>query len=134
MKIESLLQTIKIIKDHRGTVQPVEGNGKNLPFAIKRVYFLDNLDADEPRGFHAHKDLEQLMLVLRGGCTLLLDDGHQKLKHNLVRGEEGLLIHKMIWREMSNFQPGTLIAVFASEHYDESDYIRSYDDFKKLVK
>jgi len=118
------------IGDGRGMLVSLEAL-KNVPFEIKRVYYLTQLKSDHPRGFHAHKNLKQLVVCLNGSCDFILDDGQTKNTVHLNDPTKGLIIESMIWREMHNFSKDCVIMVLASEYYDESDYIRNYEDFKK---
>lgn len=106
---------------------------KDVPFAIRRVYCLVDLDVETRRGFHAHRQLEQLVICLHGSCRILLDDGSRRTEVTLAQPNRGLLLRSMIWREMFDFSQGCVLMVLASEHYDEADYIRNYDDFMQLV-
>ena len=113
--------------DNRGNLVVAEAQ-KNIPFNINRVYCLYNLN-EEPRGFHAHKDLQQVVVCLSGSCKFLLDNGQEKEIIDLNPDASGLFVDKMIWREMFSFSSDCVLMVLASELYDENDYIRNYDDF-----
>lgn len=117
--------------DERGQLVALEEN-KNIPFSIKRVYFMYDTKDDVCRGQHAHKHLRQVLFCVSGSCIVSLDDGKEKVSVKLDRPERGLFIGPGVWREMYDFSKGTVLMVVASEYYDESDYIRNYDDFKKL--
>lgn len=119
--------------DNRGSLIPVE-SVKQVPFEIKRVYFLTNLSADLPRGFHAHKELDQVAMCVSGNCRVLLDDGVKKEWVNLSSPTKALRIEPMIWHEMHGFSSDCVFMVFANEHYDEADYIRNYEDFLSKVE
>ena len=119
------------IADERGSLVPVDLN-KKLPFDCKRVYFLKNLDPQLRRGFHAHHALRQAFYCVQGSCVVMLDDGARKVDV-AVSGEKALLIEPMIWHEMYDFSADCVIAVFASEHYLEKDYIRDRSTFQKLI-
>ncbi len=126
--MNSEIRNIKQIKDDRGRLFAIEA-GKDTPFEIKRVYCLFDLNSS-PRGFHAHKKLKQLMICIKGSVEVILDDGINA--KNIVRldsPETALFIKPGLWREMHNFSTDCIILVFASEHYDDDDYIRSYSDF-----
>ena len=112
----------------RGKLSVVEKN--IIPFSIKRVYYLYDVPSDSYRGGHAHKKLLQFMIPLSGSFEVLLDDGVNKKKIMLNKPDKGLLIPQGIWREMDNFSSGAICMVLASEHYDESDYFRDYEEFK----
>lgn len=119
-------------QDHRGTLVILEDE-KNCPFAIKRVYFLVDLNK-ERRGFHSHKEIRQLIVCQKGEFKLLLDNGlGQKEILTLSSPNKGILIDIDVWHEMFDFSPDCVIMVLASHHYMESDYIRNYDDFIRYV-
>jgi dTDP-4-dehydrorhamnose 3,5-epimerase-like enzyme len=122
------------IQDERGALSFFEiGVNKQIPFCVKRVYHLFNLN-EKTRGFHAHKQLKQLAICLSGSCSLVLDDGKERKTVELSKPNQGLLIDEMIWREIHNISSNTVLLVLASEYYDESDYIRNYDEFLSLIK
>lgn len=114
--------------DARGQLIALEEN-INIPFSIKRVYFMYDTKKDVHRGLHAHKKLQQVLFCVSGACTIRLDDGREKVEVKLNRPEKGLYIGPGIWREMYDFQAGTVLMVLASEYYNESDYIRDYQEF-----
>lgn len=118
--------------DDRGSLVALEGN-KTVPFDIKRVYYLFETLPGVSRGFHAHKALKQVVICVTGKCKMLLDNGSEKALVWLDSPVKGLLIDNMIWREMHEFSSDCVILVLASEHYDESDYIRKYEEFLKWV-
>lgn len=120
------------IGDDRGSLVALEGN-KNIPFSIKRVYYLFDLQSDIPRGFHAHKELIQVAVCVKGHCDILMDDGKSKEVVTLDSPDKGLLIDIMQWHEMQNFSDGCVLLVLASDYYCENDYIRSYDEFKLKI-
>lgn len=114
--------------DHRGTLISLEAM-KNIPFKIQRVYYMYNTVKNVRRGFHAHKNLKQVLICVSGNCKVLLDDGKEKAEVFLDNPNKGLLIESHIWREMFDFSEDAVLMVVASELYDESDYIRNYEDF-----
>jgi len=114
----------------RGKLSVVEKD--IIPFDIKRVYYLYDVPSDSYRGGHAHKKLIQFMIPLSGSFEVLLDDGKKRKKVMLNKPDKGLLIPRGIWREMDNFSSGAICMVLASENFDESDYFRDYDQFKKF--
>lgn len=126
MKLEFI--DFQIHGDERGQLIALEEN-KNIPFPIKRVYFMYDTQKDVHRGLHAHKKLQQVLFCVSGACTIRLDDGREKVEVKLNRPEKGLYIGPGIWREMYDFQAGTVLMVLASEYYNESDYIRDYQEF-----
>ena len=106
---------------------------KDIPFPIKRVYYIYNVDPKERRGFHAHKALEQVLICTSGSCKVLCDDGRDKRIFELNDPAMGLYIGKLEWHEMFDFIPGTVLLVLASDYYNESDYIRNYDNFLEYL-
>lgn len=125
----SLIKTVELpaFGDGRGDLVSIE-ECQNVPFTIKRVYCLYNL-GNHPRGMHAHRNLLQLAFCVHGSCRFVLDDGNKRESIVLSRPTEGLLIGNLVWREMHDFSDDCVIMVLASEHYDEADYIRDYDNF-----
>ncbi len=121
------------IGDDRGNLVALEEN-KIIPFSIKRVYYLFDLQSDIPRGFHAHKELIQVAVCVKGHCDILMDDGKSKEIVTLGSPDKGLLIDVMQWHEMQNFSDDCVLLVLASDVYDEADYIRSYEQFKNEVQ
>ena len=117
--------------DDRGILVALEGN-KNVPFDIKRVYYISGTKEGIRRGFHAHKDLEQVLICVSGSCKILLDNGDSKEEILLNSPSSGLLIKKMIWREMFDFSSDCVLMVLANDYYSEDDYIRNYEDFLRL--
>ncbi|MGE8443122.1 MAG: sugar 3,4-ketoisomerase [Comamonas testosteroni] len=119
--------------DDRGSLVALEGK-KTVPFAIQRVYYLFGTKSGVSRGFHAHKKLQQVAVCVTGRCRMVLDDGKEREEVWLDSPTAGLLIGNMIWREMHDFSPDCVLLVLASEHYDEADYIRNYEDFIRLAR
>ena len=118
--------------DSRGQLVALE-NDKEIPFKIKRVYYMFDTLSEVRRGFHAHKKLEQILICTSGSCKIHLDDGKETKEIILDKPFEGLYIKNNIWREMYGFSKDAVLMVLASEMYDESDYIRNYDEFLKFV-
>lgn len=114
------------------TLVVVESN-KNIPFEVKRLYYIFDTQSDVPRGFHAHKELHQIAFCLKGKCKMVMDNGKHKEEVWLEGSNKGLRIPPLVWHEMHDFSEDCLLLVLASDYYDESDYIRSYDDFLKEV-
>ena len=119
--------------DDRGQLVAIEEN-KDLPFDVKRVYYIYDTLPGVRRGFHAHRNLQQILLCVSGSCKIHLDNGKETAEVLLDKPNEGLYIANDMWREMYDFTPGAVLLVLASEHYDEADYIRNYEDFIKLVR
>lgn len=117
------------IHNRAGNITIVEGEN-NVPFEVKRVYYLYDIPGGEDRGGHAHKDLFQLVVAASGSFNVLLDDGVNKKVVTLNRPDYGLMVVPGIWRELMEFSSGAICLVLASHLYDENDYLRDYDDFK----
>ncbi len=124
---------LKGIGDERGLLVAIEGN-QTISFEIKRTYYLLNLKKNQARGFHAHKQLKQFAVCLQGSCRFIMDDGIHKNDFILSEPTKGILIDAMIWHEMHDFSDNCVLLVLASDHYNESDYIRDYGDFKRNIK
>jgi dTDP-4-dehydrorhamnose 3,5-epimerase-like enzyme len=132
----SLIQWIHFppLGDERGSLVALE-TGKTVPFDIKRVYYIFATQKNVARGFHAHKNLKQIAVCVTGKCRMVLDNGKIRQDAWLDSPTKGLLISDLVWREMHDFSEDCVLLVLASEHYDENDYIRDYQDFlNKVIK
>lgn len=127
------LINFKIRGDERGSLIAVEGN-QDVPFEIKRVYYIFNTKTDVPRGFHAHKHLEQILVAVKGSCKIKIDDGVNTEIFELSHPDKALYVGKNQWREMYDFSEDCVLLVLANEHYDEREYIRDYEEFLDEVK
>lgn len=116
------------IYNRAGNITPVQ-NGIEVPFDIKRVYYLYDVPGGESRGAHAHKILQQVIIAASGSFDVTLDDGKNKKTVNLNRPYFGLHILPGMWRDISNFSSGAICLVLASELYTQEDYLRDYNDF-----
>ena len=121
---------IKLSKHHRpqGNLTVVE-NGRDVPFDVKRVYYLYDVPGGATRGGHAHRELSQLIVAVSGCFSVMFDDGHNQRVFQLNRSNVGIYIAPGIWRVLDDFSSGSVCLVLASEKYDESDYIYDYDEF-----
>ena len=119
--------------DDRGQLVAIEG-GQDLPFDVNRVYYIYDTLPGVRRGFHAHLDLQQVLLCVHGSCMIHLDDGFETAEVLLDKPNEGLYISNNMWREMYDFSDDAVLLVLASNHYDEADYIRDYDVFLRMVR
>ncbi len=118
--------------DDRGMLVALE-EFSDIPFEIKRVYYLYDTKEGVHRGFHAHKSLQQILICIHGFCKVLLDNGKEKKIVSLEKPYEGLYIPNNMWREMYDFSSDAVLLVLASEVYKEEDYIRDYDKFLEMV-
>ena len=118
--------------DDRGQLIAIE-QFKDLPFEIKRVYYIYDTLEGVRRGFHAHLNLEQILVCVKGSCKIHLDDGSDTAEVLLDKPDKALYIANNMWREMYDFSPDAVLLVLASEYYDEADYIRDYDKFLEFV-
>lgn len=132
MKLAKTL-TFPSIGDSRGSLIALEAF-ENIPFDIKRVYYVFDTLVDVSRGFHAHRNLKQVLICVKGSCRILLDDGNSKDNIILDNPQSGLFIEGLVWREMHDFSEDCVLLVLASDYYDESDYVRDYVNFLELVK
>lgn len=130
----SLIQLIDFppLGDDRGSLVALESQ-RSIPFDVKRVYYIFGTQQGVSRGFHAHKQLKQVAVCVTGECRMVLDDGVHREEVWLDSATKGILIEKMVWREMHDFSKDCVLLVLASEYYDENDYIRNYQEFLKAI-
>lgn len=119
--------------DDRGQLVAIE-EGIDLPFDVRRVYYIYDTLPGVRRGFHAHLKLEQILICVSGSCKIHLDNGFETAEVVLDQPNRGLYISNNMWREMYDFSEGAVLLVLASEHYTEADYIRNYDAFLEMVR
>ena len=127
-----LIELPKIV-DSRGNLSFIEG-GQQIPFDIKRVYYLYDVPGGSSRAGHGHKELQQLIVAMSGSFDVIVDDGYQRKNFHLNRSYYGLYIPKKMWREVENFSSGGVCLVLASTLYDPADYYHDYESFQKYVK
>ena len=130
------MKTPKVIElsrhfDPRGNLSVIE-EYKDIPFKIQRSYWIYDVPGGEARGGHAYYENEEFIVALSGSFDVILDDGKEKKTYSLNRSYYGLYVPKAIWREMNNFSTNSLALILASTKYDESDYIRDYEEFKTM--
>ncbi len=125
---------VELDKNHHsnGNLTVVE-NGEQVPFDIKRCYYLYDVPGGAERGGHSHRLLRQLIVAISGSFDVVLDDGANLRRFTLNRPYQGLLIVPGIWRVLENFSSGSVCLVLASEHYNEQDYVRDYKEFQRLT-
>lgn len=131
-KMNYQLMQLKPIGDKRGKLVALESH-KNIPFEIKRVYYIYDTSSEQMRGKHAHQNLEQLYIAINGRCEVILDNGKSQESVCLESPDMGLYIGKNIWREIKFFDDCKLM-VLASDYYDENEYIRDYEEFLKMIR
>ena len=120
------------ITDPRGNLTVAEAN-KNIPFDIKRVYWLYDVPGGECRGGHAHKQIKEILIAVSGSFHVTLDNGTEKQTFLLNHPYQGLLIDTKTWRTLDDFSSGAVCVVLASDFYDENDYIYVYNDFLQYI-
>lgn len=127
--------SLKRIIDERDGALCIMEAGRDIPFDIKRVYYINNLEHQSSiRGKHAHKTLRQVIFCINGSFMLSLDDGTNRQDVLMWKDNEGVILGPCLWHTMHSFSSGCVLLVAASDYYDESDYIRNYDAFLQYVK
>lgn len=121
------------IGDSRGWLISLQGE-RGIPFGIRRVYYIFGTQTGVRRGMHAHHQLEQVAVCVSGSCSFLIDDGSTRRVVSLDSPAKGLYLGGVIWHEMFDFSPDCVLMVLASDYYDESDYIRDYDEFQRVIR
>lgn len=130
--MNKIIDLPKII-DPRGNLTVTEGEN-NIPFAIKRTYWVYDVPAGESRGGHAHKECKEFLVAISGSFSVTLDNGKEKKTFLLNHPYQGLFIDMNIWRTLDDFSSGAVCLVLASERFEEEDYIRDYNDYLEYVK
>ena len=120
------------IADPRGQLTVVEG-GRQVPFDIARVFYLYDVPGGESRAGHANKTLQELIVAASGSFDVVVDDGRRIKRWSLNRSYFGLYLPGMLWRQLDNFSSGSVCLVLASDNYDENDYYRSYDEYRRVM-
>ena len=127
------LEEFKVLGDHRGQLVALEAN-RQIPFDVKRVFYIYGTQEGIPRGNHSHYKTKQFLVAVNGSCKVTLDDGYNKETFNLNKPNLGLFQDALIWGTMHDFSSDCVLMVLANEYYDASDYITDYDKFLKEVK
>jgi len=123
----------KILGDERGSLVALEEN-KDIPFDIRRVFYIYNTQDGISRGNHSHYKTKQFLIAVNGSCKVTLDDGKEKQTFDLNKPNIGLFQDAMLWGTMHDFSSDCVLMVLADAYYDEADYIRNYDDFLKVTR
>ena len=121
---------LNVNSDNYGALIPVETE-QDIPFGIKRVYYIYDVEHGQRRGFHSHRDLQQALICVHGSVTILVKTPYGEDNIRLDAPNKALLIGPMVWREMYDFSSDAVLLVLASEHFTPSDYIRNYDEYEK---
>ncbi len=134
-----LSEQIKILEfsdlgDERGNLVVVEGSGFDIPFSIKRVFYIYGSDAEVIRGRHANRKTEFVLINVSGKSKVKVDNGYEQRIIDLDRPRMGLYLSAMVWKDMFEFSSDSVLLVLASEHYDAEEYIRNYDDFLREIR
>ena len=119
--------------DERGHLVIVEGN-RDIPFEIKRIFYIYGSDENVIRGRHANYHSQFVLINVSGSSKVKVDDGYQTKVYQLDRPHTGVYLPQMVWKDMFDFSPDSILLVLASEHYDGGEYIRNYDDFVREVQ
>ncbi|MBO5450569.1 MAG: FdtA/QdtA family cupin domain-containing protein [Lachnospiraceae bacterium] len=120
--------------DERGNLVVAEGDGMDVPFAIKRVFYMYGSDDEVIRGQHANRKTEFVLINVSGTSKVKVDNGYETEIIELNKPRMGLYLKTMVWKDMYDFSPDSVLLVLASEHYDGEEYIRDYEEFIKEVK
>lgn len=123
----------KVLGDHRGQLVALESE-VNVPFIIKRVFYIYGTQPETPRGQHSHHATQQYLIAVSGSCKVTLDDGKEKQTYELNQPHIGLFQDSLVWGEMHDFSEDCVLLVLASAHYDDTDYIRNYEEFLEQIK
>lgn len=132
-KKERLVKIIKLPRIDDDCVLCFAQNPEQIPFKIARIYFICQPKKGLPRGKHAHYKNQQILFCIRGKVRMLLDDGKRKEEYLMTKPEEGIFLDRLIWHEMLEMDEETVLLVLASRKFEPEDYIRSYQEFKKVV-
>jgi dTDP-4-dehydrorhamnose 3,5-epimerase-like enzyme len=125
-------RSLTVARDMRGSLAAAEFE-RQVPFAVKRTFFVFDVPSRETRGEHAHKQCHQFLVCIRGSCAVVADDGHSRQEFLLNSPTLGIHLPPMVWGIQYKYSPDAVLVVFASEHYQADDYIRSYDEFRRMV-
>lgn len=133
MENKCLVIQLPKVTDSRGNLSFVEGE-KQVPFEIKRIFYLYDVPGGETRAGHALKTCQQFVIAVSGSFEVVIDNGVEKERYNLNRSYYGLYIPALMWRELENFSSGSVCLVLASETYNADSYYRNYEEFKQRAK
>ena len=131
MEVVKIIELPKIL-DKRGNLSFFE-NSRHIPFDIKRTYWIYDVPGGEQRGSHAFKESHEFIISLSGSFDVVLNDGEKEIKYSLNRLYYGLYVPNLLWRRIENFSTNSLALIVSSISYDNNDYIRDFDEFKKML-
>ncbi len=134
MKIHEHYKIIELpeMGDERGNLVIIEGN-QDIPFEIKRVFYMYGTDSTMVRGSHANRKSEFVLINVAGSTKIKIDDGFSTAVVELNKPRMGIYIPAMLWKDMYDFSDDSVLLVLSNEHYDDSEYIRDYDEYKKII-
>lgn len=132
MKNIDVINFKSLCGENIGYLTPIEA-GEDIPFNVKRIYYIYGVPGDARRGFHSHTDLKQVLICLNGRVDILCKTPFEEVVVSLDNPTKGLYIGEMIWREMFNFSEGAILLVLANHHYDEKDYLRNYEEYAEVA-
>jgi hypothetical protein len=127
-----LITDLKVLGDSRGKLIAIESS-LDVPFEIKRVFYIYGTQPNVSRGRHAHYKTKQYLIAVHGHCTVMLDNGEEERRYSLDSPNTGLIQNEMVWGEMYDFSSDCVLLVLASEHFDEADYINDHKKFLGLI-
>ncbi|MBR6094018.1 MAG: WxcM-like domain-containing protein [Lachnospiraceae bacterium] len=135
MKIEEQIKIIEFADfgDERGNLVVIEGDGMDIPFDIKRVFYIYGSDSEVVRGSHANRESEFLLVNVSGTSKVRVDNGSEEMIVELNRPRMGLYIPSMLWKDMYDFSADSVLLVLSSRHYDGNEYIRDYEEYLKEI-
>ena len=135
VKLEEQIRILDFpdLGDERGNLVVVEG-GSAIPFDIQRIFYIYGSDDEVVRGKHANLRSEFVMINVAGTSRVKVDNGHESRVIELDRPRMGLYLERMVWKEMYDFSPDSVLLVLSNEHYDPEEYIRDYDNYLKMVR
>lgn len=136
MKLEDRYKVIEFsdLGDERGNLVVIEGEGYDIPFDIKRVFYIYGSDETVVRGQHANRETEFLLVNVSGTSKVRVDDGKDSVVIELNKPRIGLYLSSMLWKDMYDFSEDSVLLVLASRHYDNKEYIRDYEEYLKIIK
>lgn len=136
MRLEEQYKLIEFddLGDERGNLVVIEGEGMDIPFDIKRVFYIYGSDSTVIRGQHANRETEFLLVNVSGKSKVRVDNGKESAVIELIRPRMGLYLSSMLWKDMYDFSDDSVLLVLASGHYDEKEYIRDYDTYLQVLK